>query len=139
MINTKIEDDEDFPLNPIQGKESFSESGNKADEMEEDEEIESFSDIVGETGPYHRSILILFVCSYITSAFQNYGITFYSETPNYWCKSVENSALNESITNETRSTCAVSNTNNETCQEWEFDHSFYRSTIVTEVSVVIDP
>lgn len=136
-----VEDEEEiFPLNPINGK-SFSEKEmkpedtNAADEMSEEEDIESFSDIVGETGPYHNRILILFVVSYLTSAFQNYGITFYSETPDYWCKSESNLALIQSgVNNSGLSTCTISRNSNETCTEFEFDHSFYRSTIVTEVS-----
>lgn len=132
--NEEFEDEEEvFPLYPINGKESMSEKG--ATEVMENEKIETFSDIVGESGPYHRNILCLFVFSYLMSAFQNYGITFYSETPDYWCKSKENADLIQSNANATRSTCTVSRESNETCSEWEFDHSFYRSTIVTEVSI----
>ena len=129
---TSVDEEEAFSLNPINGKESISD-GAKSENKMEDEEIESFSDIVGNSGPYQRDILYLYIAIYLISAFQNYGITFYSVTPDFWCKSSENSTLIESSVNISRTTCTISPTDNAICQEWEYDHSFYRSTIVTEV------
>lgn len=129
---TSVDEEEAFSLNPINGKESISD-GAKSENKVEDEEIESFSDIVGHSGPYQRDILYLYIAIYLISAFQNYGITFYSVTPDFWCKSNENSTLIESSVDISRTTCTINPTDNSTCQEWEYDHSFYQSTIVTEV------
>lgn len=40
--------------------------------------------------------------------------------------------------NATRETCMSYEDPNQKCTEWEFDHSFYRSTIFTEFSLVCD-
>ena len=52
----------------------------------DEETVTCAADIVGQWGPYHNQILISFIVVYFVAGFQNLGITFYTETPDHWCK-----------------------------------------------------
>lgn len=52
-------------------------------------QVSSVSDIIGDWGPYHKNVLFIYTLVYFVAAFHNFGVTFYSDQTDHWCKRPE--------------------------------------------------
>ncbi|XP_037087275.1 organic cation transporter protein-like [Pollicipes pollicipes] len=92
-------------------------------------------------GRWQWRLLLLTSAIGALSAFHNVGSIFLGATPDYWCRPAENSSLPEAVNASDAvqrfgSCSRPGNDTEEPCHAWQFDTSQYRSTIVTEWSLV---
>lgn len=96
------------------------------------DDVRRASDIFGEWGPLQRNVAIFFVLIYIVASFQNIGVIFYLSPIDYHCK------LPEGFEDRNVSKCFTYEGSAEKCREWQFDHSFYKKTLIDEFELVCD-
>lgn len=96
------------------------------------DDVKRASDIYGEWGPLQRNVTIYFVLIYIIASFQNTGVIFYLSPIGYHCR------LPPGYEDRNVSKCFKFEGSTEKCSEWQFDHSFYKKTLIDEFLLVCD-
>lgn len=97
----------------------------------DDGQIKHVSDIVGNWGPYQMRICIFLIPAYIMAIFQNLTLPFFAPKIDFWCRSPNSShEINSCFIDPNGSIYDESNK----CTDFDYDMSFYRSTLVDEVS-----
>lgn len=115
--------DDDVPLNKIV---------NHSQSEEDHDDVQRASDIYGEWGPLQRNVTVFFVMIYIVASFQNLGVIFYLSPIDYHCR------LPEGFEDRNVSKCFKFEGSTEKCTDWQFDHSFYKKTLIDEFELVCD-
>lgn len=96
----------------------------------ENDNVKHVSDIIGNWGPYQLRICLFLIPAYIMAIFQNLTLPFYAPKIDFWCKMPNSShEINSCFINPNGSIYDESNK----CYEFDYDMSFYRSTLVDEV------
>ncbi|XP_076330221.1 organic cation transporter protein-like [Tachypleus tridentatus] len=128
---------------------------------EEPQSIKDVSDIIGGYGPWQRAIFLIIIFFGFPSAWHNLSITFLAPDISHWC-SPPDSLLNytidswkdfaipkeEDMDGKSYSSCEMYKINsnlssltvdrNQTvpCKTWQYDHSFYYSTVIEKWNLV---
>lgn len=58
----------------------------KEEKKQEDEEVTCVADIVGQWGRFQTRAALIYIVVYIVAPFQNLGITYYTDGPDFRCK-----------------------------------------------------
>ncbi|XP_013792216.1 solute carrier family 22 member 5-like, partial [Limulus polyphemus] len=130
-----------------------------SEKQEEIEEVKEITDVIGGYGPWQRRIFIMFVLASFVPAWHNLVITFFAPNIDHWCSrppSFSNLTVeqwkNNSIPIEKdngkifHSHCErydnfggkMMNLTTTKCDTWEYDKSFYQTTIINEWDLVCD-
>lgn len=127
-MNHRDEDD-------VECKESFLYNNSPPDGVidGDDEQVKHVSDIIGNWGPFQLRICLFLIPAYIMAIFQNLTLPFYAPKIDFWCASPNSShEINSCLINPNGSIYDESNK----CNEFNYDMSFYRSTLVNEVRIL---
>lgn len=122
------------------------------------DQLANVSDIIGDWGRWQKQIFAFFFIGAMFSAWHGLSVSFYAPTADFWCATpgqvkfeervnltllnhlihsicqnmskevwIEESRLNKELR------CHPTNDSSQSCQVWEYDSSFYKSTIISEV------
>ncbi|CAG2119725.1 unnamed protein product, partial [Medioppia subpectinata] len=90
--------------------------------------VRHVSDVVGEWGLWQFNITFFSVSISLFSALNNLSVSFYAPTVKHWCADSNTTGPTIPYNNETQSIDGCLNG----CQNWEFDKSVFKSTIIDE-------
>ncbi|XP_067119501.1 organic cation transporter protein-like [Centruroides vittatus] len=121
----------------------------------ESDKEEDITDIIGHWGKWQLFLMMLIIYTNIPNEWYMFGMAFMAPKINYWCTTPLNSSntttekwknfsiqLEEIADKETRDQCDVYSITEKgeeirvPCQSWDYDHSFYKSTITEKWNLV---
>ena len=106
-------------------------NGNENEDQDEEVfDVQHASDIYGEWGPLQRNATIFYIGIYLVASFQNHGVVFYTPSIDYNCK------LPPGAEGKNVSKCFEYEGSDQPCTQWEYDHSFYKSTLIDAFDLV---
>lgn len=106
-------------------------TNNMSLKKEEEVQITAVSDIVGDFGPWQRTVFAFFFICGMFSAWNSLAVAFFAPEVKHWC---EGNTIDSSTDLLSNNTCFRNDGTQ--CEKWTYDESMYKGSIVQEWDLV---